>query len=255
MTVELSQKTLSALQELGLTDYEVKAYVSLLKFGVQTAAEVSRQSTVPYSKVYDVLGRLEAKGWVESDLSRPSKYYPKPPNVALEAFRMQQESVYEGYEKLIADELVPIYEKRDIKERPEVWIVKGDVNIFGKLMESMDSCRQELMIALPGELRTFSNGAVSIINTLLNRGISVSVLLSDEETAREIRASLPKAEIRVKDGMFGGGLICDAKQVVLLLGRSGEGMPHMAIWADHPGLAMFGKSYFESLWNASKVLI
>jgi sugar-specific transcriptional regulator TrmB len=255
MTVELSQKTLTALQELGLTDYEVKAYVSLLKYGAQTAAEVSKQSTVPYSKVYDVLGRLESKGWVESDLSRPSMYYPKPPNVALDALKMQRENVYDGYEKLIAQELVPIYEKRDIKERPEVWIVKGDVNIFGKLMETMDSCRQELMIALPGELRTFASGAVSIVSSLLDRGISVSVLLSDEATAREVRSSLPKAEIRLKDGMFGGGLICDAKQVVLLLGRSGEGTPHMAIWADHPGLAMFGKSYFESLWSTSKVLI
>ncbi|MGA1975251.1 MAG: helix-turn-helix domain-containing protein [Conexivisphaerales archaeon] len=253
--MELSQKTLTALQELGLTDYEVKAYVSLLQYGAQTAAEVSRQSTVPYSKVYDVLGRLEAKGWVESDLSRPSHYYPKPPNVALEAFRMKRESMYESYEKMVSEELVPIYEKRDIKERPEVWIVKGDVNIFGKLMEAMGSCRQELMIALPGELKDFSRGAISIVSTLLDRGISVSVLLSDEQTAREIRSSLPKAEIRVKDGMFGGGLVCDAKEVVLLLGRSGEGMPQIAIWADHPGLAMFGKSYFESLWSTSKVLI
>jgi sugar-specific transcriptional regulator TrmB len=255
MSVELSQKTLVALQELGLTDYEVKAYVSLLKYGAQTAAEVSRQSTVPYSKVYDVLGRLEVKGWVESDLSRPSRYYPKPPNVALDALRMQRERAFEGYEKLIAEELLPIYEKRDIKERPEVWIVKGDVNIFGKLMEAMNSCHQELMVALPGELETFSSGAVSMVRSLLERGISVSVLLSDEKTAREVRSALPKAEVRVKDGMFGGGLICDAKEVVLLLGRSGEGMPHMAIWADHPGLATFGKSYFESLWTTSKVLI
>ncbi|HVP24185.1 MAG TPA: helix-turn-helix domain-containing protein [Conexivisphaerales archaeon] len=255
MTVELSQKTLTALQELGLTDYEVKAYVSLLKYGAQTAADVSKQSTVPYSKVYDVLGRLEAKGWVESDLSRPSRYYPKPPNVALDALRLQRENDYEVYERLITEELVPIYEKRDIKERPDVWIVKGDVNIFGKLTETMNSCRQELMIALPGELKMFSGGAVTIVRSLLDRGISVSVLLSDEATAREIKGGLPKAEVRVKDGMFGGGLICDAKQVVLLLGRSGEGTPHMAIWADHPGLAMFGKSYFESLWTTSKVLI
>lgn len=252
--MELSQKALNALQELGLTDYEVKAYVSLLGYGAQTAAEVSRQSGVPYSKVYDVLGRLEQKGWVESDAGRPSTYYPKPPNVALEAFKAQRESTYQAYERLIADELMPIYEKRDIKERPEVWILKGDVNIFGKLRETMSACRQEMVIALPGELRSFSSGAFDLIQPLLSRGVAVAILLSDEDAAESIKATLPKAEVRVRDGMFGGGVVCDAKQVVLLLGRSGEGTPHMAIWADHPGLAMFAKSYFDSLWASSKVL-
>jgi sugar-specific transcriptional regulator TrmB len=252
--VELSQKALNALQELGLTDYEVKAYVSLLSYGSQTASEVSRQSGVPYSKVYDVLGRLESKGWVESDHSRPSKYYPKPPNVALEAFKAQRERQYSSYEQLVQEELMPIYEKRDIKERPEVWIVKGEVNIFGKLRETIGSTRQELMVALPGELRSFSSEALGMVKPLLQRGVSVSVLLSDQSTAVQIKAALPQVEVRLKDGMFGGGIVCDAKQVVLLLGRGGEGSPQMAIWADHPGLAMFAKSYFESLWSSSRVL-
>jgi sugar-specific transcriptional regulator TrmB len=246
--VEISQKTLESLQRLGMSDYEIKAYVSLLQYGAQTAAEVSRFSTVPYSKVYEVLGRLESKGWVESDVSRPSRYFPKPPDVALQSYRLQRENEYRTYEEMITAELMPVYEKRGIKERPEVWIVKGEFNIIGKVNEMITNCRSELMIALPEELGTFSKGATEIFQKVFGKDIAISVLMSNPSTARRIRHAIPRADVRVRDGMFGGGIVSDAKQVMLLLGKSGEGNPHMAIWADHPGLAMFAKSYFESLW-------
>ncbi|MDG6938799.1 MAG: TrmB family transcriptional regulator [Nitrososphaerota archaeon] len=252
--MEIGQKVTEALGRLGLSDYEIKAYSSLLQYGAQTAAEVSRQSSVPYSKVYEVLGRLESKGWVESDVSRPSKYYPKPPDVALQSFRMKRESEYKNYEDTIAKELIPIYEKRDIKERPEVWIVKGEFNIMGKVNEMLADAREELMVALPGDLSALSKAGMDRLADLMSRGINVSVLLSDPSTARDIRSAINGVTVRVRDGMFGGGIVCDAKQVMLLLGQSAAKNPHVAIWADHPGLAMFAKSYFESLWAGAKTV-
>ena len=228
--MEISQKTFESLQKLGLSDYEIKAYISLL---------------------YEVLGRLESKGWVESDVSRPARYFPKPPDVALQSYKIQRENEYRTYEELITSELMPIYEKRGIKERPEVWIVKGEFNIIGKVNEMLSNCRTELMVALPDDLGTFSKGATEIFQKVFGREIAISVLMSNSQTARRIKQTMPRADVRVRDGMFAGGIVCDAKQVMLLLGKSGEGNPHMAIWADHPGLATIAKSYFESLWISS----
>jgi hypothetical protein len=49
--------------------------------------------------------------------------------------------------------------------------------------------------------------------------------------------------------MFGGGVISDSEEVVLLLGE--EDRATLAIWADHIGLAKFAKDYFEVLWRES----
>jgi len=57
-----SDKTKKALQSLGLTDYEARAYLSLVEFGPLTANEVSRNSNVPYSKSHTVLPALRQKG-------------------------------------------------------------------------------------------------------------------------------------------------------------------------------------------------
>ena len=80
----IDEETRVALREMGLNAYEIDTYLALLESGQMTAMEVSEQAKVPYSKMYEVLNSLKAKGWIKSSESRPFKYYPVPP---LEAIR------------------------------------------------------------------------------------------------------------------------------------------------------------------------
>ncbi|MGI0081408.1 MAG: helix-turn-helix domain-containing protein, partial [Nitrososphaerales archaeon] len=67
----ISDKTKRVLQDLGLTDYEIKVYLSLLDAPGSQASDIGRSSEVPVSKIYEVLANLERKGWVESQQVRP----------------------------------------------------------------------------------------------------------------------------------------------------------------------------------------
>ena len=80
--MSVSDQTQKSLEKIGLTGYEIKTFTSLLKTGELTASDLSKQSGVPYSKIYEVLGMLEEKGWIGSDKSRPTKYFAKSPNSA-----------------------------------------------------------------------------------------------------------------------------------------------------------------------------
>ncbi|MEM3766482.1 MAG: helix-turn-helix domain-containing protein, partial [Candidatus Bathyarchaeia archaeon] len=71
------------LKKVGLTDYEVDAYLTLLEKGALTARQISYGAQIPPSKVYQVLNSLEKKGWIEVSRKRPSKYFPKSPETAL----------------------------------------------------------------------------------------------------------------------------------------------------------------------------
>jgi sugar-specific transcriptional regulator TrmB len=57
------------------------------------------------------------------------------------------------------------------------------------------------------------------------------------------------AEVRVRDQMFGGGIIVDGKEAILFLG---EDKPTLVIWSNHLGLVQFAKDYFQHLWNSSE---
>ena len=55
---------LSELIHLGLTNGEVRIYLSLLKLVSSKVGSIVKDSRVSYSKVYDVLERLITKGLV-----------------------------------------------------------------------------------------------------------------------------------------------------------------------------------------------
>tara|TARA_B100000378_G_scaffold1515_1_gene1347 strand:+ start:211 stop:510 length:300 start_codon:yes stop_codon:yes gene_type:complete len=76
--MSISDQTRKSLEKIGLTSYETKTYTSLLKNGELTASDLSTKSGVPYSKIYEVLGTLEEKGWIGSDDGRPTKYLQNP---------------------------------------------------------------------------------------------------------------------------------------------------------------------------------
>ena len=73
------------LRDLGLSEYEARAYRSLLQTGPTTAKELSRVSDVPMGRIYDVLNGIEQADMVRSQsASRPKKYAAVEPTTALE---------------------------------------------------------------------------------------------------------------------------------------------------------------------------
>lgn len=76
---------MATLSDLGLSEYESRAYRSLLQTGPTTAKELSRVSDVPMGRIYDVLNSIEAQNLVrtQSD-SRPKQYVAVEPAVALD---------------------------------------------------------------------------------------------------------------------------------------------------------------------------
>ena len=75
----------SKLQKIGFTEYESKVYISLLKESPATGYQISKESGVPRSMVYEVLGRLHSRGAVLETLEGRATYYrPLPPEILLD---------------------------------------------------------------------------------------------------------------------------------------------------------------------------
>jgi sugar-specific transcriptional regulator TrmB len=242
------------MENLGLTSYEIRVYLSLLDAGAMTASDISKKSGVPYSKIYEVLNSLEEKGWLESDSSRPQKFFPKSPSTALEAMKSRHENNFREIQSTIVNELMPMYTKSGMKERPEIWVARGIPNIITKVNEIIQSSQQELLVALPFVAMDVARPLQPVLRTLHDRGVKVNILASAKINAETIKALSRIAEVRQRDGLFGGGVIGDGRHVVILLGEdtgNGGSFEPIAIWADHAGLAGFAKGYFQYLWDDS----
>lgn len=66
-----SGKILGALKSCGLTEYESKAYFTLLLSGRSMVWELSRRSAVPQSKIYSVIDSLVDRGLVDVVEGKP----------------------------------------------------------------------------------------------------------------------------------------------------------------------------------------
>ncbi len=246
----LSERASAAVKALGLTGSEVKAYVALLRGGTMTASEVSRQARIPYSKVYDALESLHSRGWVEEQKSRPIVYTAKPPDTALEELKSRQETERREMEQVALEELMGIYVSRGEQEKPDIWIMRGTNEILSRVKNLLLNCRTELLVALPPQLLPFTERIEPLLAALREKGVK-TLILTTPEVPQDSAAQLARfAEIRTRKTMYGGGLISDSREVVLLLGGGEQGTLPLAIWASHHGLASFAKDYFEFLWSS-----
>jgi HTH-type transcriptional regulator, sugar sensing transcriptional regulator len=248
--LSLSERALAAVEALGITGSEIKAYVALLRGGTMTASEVSREARIPYSKVYDALEGLHRRGWVEEQKSRPIVYTAKPPDTALEELKSRQETERREMQQIALEELMAVYVSRGEQEKPDIWIMRGTNEILSRVKNLLLNCRTELLVVLPPQLIPFTERIGPLLAALREKGVK-SLILTSPDLPEGAAAQLARfAEIRTRKTMYGGGLVSDSREVVLLLGGGDQGTEPLAIWASHHGLARFAKDYFEFLWGS-----
>ncbi|MDR0373437.1 MAG: TrmB family transcriptional regulator [Nitrososphaerota archaeon] len=245
-----NEETRSTLREMGLNAYEIDAYLVLLDSGEMTAMEVSRHAGVPYSKMYEVLNSLKEKGWIKSGESRPFKYYPVPPLEAARSTKLRLEDKYVCWESTISKTLQPLYEKRELVERPDMLILRGQQAVLTKLEEIFTKASVEIVVAAP----EFAKPLITIAEPLLSSGLKKSVTIKLMATGKKedwqfIKKHAGLGTLRIRDHMFGGGIIADGKEAMLFLG---EDKPNLVIWSNHVGLVGFAREYFQFLWDSSE---
>jgi sugar-specific transcriptional regulator TrmB len=245
----ISIKVEKSLRDIGLTEYECQAYLALVNSGELTAGKTSEMTKIPYSKVYSVLDNLERKGWVEVKGGRPRLYYPRSPVEAIRAAQIKQENKFEQNKNQIVTELQPLYEQRDVKEKPEIWIIRGVENVASKIKEILDNVKKELMVVVPEIPYELSPLIIPSLISLRDKRLDI-FLLTTPEIIHSVKDYVAHAvEIRITDDLFGGGVVADSTESLIFLGHSVTEEQNFAIWSDHIGINMIAKIYFEHLWN------
>jgi sugar-specific transcriptional regulator TrmB len=178
---------MASLRDLGLSEYESRAYRSLLQTGATTAKELSRSSDVPMGRIYDVLNSLETKNLVRSQAaSRPKKYVAVEPETALDRLlgdkREQLEEQISQYEE-IASELQDQLEVEEPVEEPFWTAALGGEEAVDLLAERIAAADDEIIFVGSETTSTVDLDIASErigdeLEAALERGVSISVFLN-----------------------------------------------------------------------------
>jgi len=180
---------MASLRDLGLSEYEARAYRALLRTGPTTAKDLSRASEVPMGRVYDVLNSLEQHNLVRSQAaSRPKKYAAVEPDAALDRLldekKRELETQVEQYEEVVAD----LSSELDAGEPVDgqFWTAAvGAEEATDLLLERIAAAERRMVVVVGAPATGFDLGTIgeqvaAELESALERGVEVRVLLSPE---------------------------------------------------------------------------
>ncbi|MBI4140255.1 helix-turn-helix domain-containing protein [Candidatus Woesearchaeota archaeon] len=196
---------------VGLNQYEAKAYGALVRLGKSSAAMISKESGVPYSRIYDVLALLEKKGLVHVVPDKTKNYVPSSPE-NLHKIIVERKQELEKLEKE-ATALKKVYET---EAGQPVQVAQGKQNFY-RIFKSRPAMRVfDYSIRYVAE---FYPEWVRHMKEKKKRGIDVKMLARvDAETKSNIKKWLkiqPAIREMKNDGVALS--ICDTGVVIGLI--------------------------------------
>jgi len=110
--MQTDDRRAAELEELGLTNYEARVYLALIRRDVFTAAEVAREARVPRQRVYDVLDGLTRRRLAVQHPGKVAGYSAVAPEIAMDRLVDQQRRSVARLEQLsgnLSRELLPTW--------------------------------------------------------------------------------------------------------------------------------------------------
>lgn len=228
-------QTLVKLHQLGFSEYEAKAYITLLRFNPVTGYELSKHSGVPRSMIYQTLQRLIDKGAVLPIMGQPVKYMPTNAQDLLEGFRAKYNALVESLNEDLA-------QLDSVADYSYFWNLKGYTSIVDKTKELIMDTKDSLYLsAYNEEIKHLEPQLLDVYD----RGCKIEIL-SRGEVDLPIPNIYPTPDrIQDEDKKLGRWLtiISDLKVVLI-----GEGLPDnecIAVWTQNTSLITISLRYIK----------
>ena len=251
----ISRESTEALQLMGLTDYETRAYVALTSLISANATEISVNGNIPRSKVYQVLKNLVEKGFIEMSRGKPLKFTIIPPH---EVFQKSRNNIKDTIDQAEI-ELNHMYESQIPKVPAPIWLIHGPEKIVKKEMEII--LRAEESIFIMGGLM-FPDEPLQLKDHLqksINNGVDVKMLTAPkcrvdgvEVLTREIMNDLP-IEMKFFPVPFIKLIVRDRKEMLIAFckvsGNTAISETAIAIWNQYQEFVDTITGIYEFIWK------
>lgn len=224
----------SRFEKLGLTNYEARVYMFLLRNGQSYGNEISKNTGVPGSKIYETLSRLVDKGLAHLIQSKPIRYQALPLKEFLNRWQADASRTIE-YLRENEDQIVT-------KPQNELlWHISGKKQIMEKIKEIIDSAENSILISL------WPEGAAEVEENLRRadeRNVQITSIQFGETSLNIGRVfkhlNTPTVEERHGSELF---ILADRKKGMFMCYESPKGW--VGYHSSSPGIARVIENYIR----------
>jgi sugar-specific transcriptional regulator TrmB len=242
------------LRKIGLTEYEIKIYLAMLRYGIIGAVELAKKSGVPFGKIYDVLYSLELKVFIKVVLGRPKKFSPIRPEIVLKVWFKKKEEELDSFKKEMETAEKELSRLVSKEKNPIVWMVRGEPNIKPMRIKAILEAEKEYYGIISPDVTTGPiPGLDKIVKEKIKKGITFRWIENPTtEIVREkIKAKIAAgAEIRYGTQINYNLTITDSKSIMIEMNDPNYGRTSLII--ENPNLAKEWENFFNYKWKQSK---
>ncbi|OQY52710.1 MAG: TrmB family transcriptional regulator [Desulfobacteraceae bacterium 4572_89] len=224
---------LNNFKALGFTEYEGKVYLSLLGHNPSSAYNISQNSGVPHSRVYDITRRLIKKKYVVSQGTNPELYSPIGPEELIGTLKRDNARLTGELQKQL----------ESINFEPDfdpVWNLSGPKEAIEVSLELIESAQKEIYIGLwDKDLKIFKDA----LHKRHNDGVKVYILIygsMELDFGNVFYHSVTNIE-DVKTNGTTLDLVIDSKACVT--GNLGGAKKDQVVWTKNKGLVKSIEGY------------
>jgi len=261
LVLSVEEKEVAALHRLGLTEYECRLYLALVKMGPVKASEVSFFGQVPRTKAYGAINDLQQKGLVKVIPGKPEIYEASSPNEVLMPIVKKMAHEVTDSECVIED-LALTYEsnkyvKHDTpKASEESWHMEGRQGIYNKLCEVMNEASKSINYSTSavGLVRAYKAHAEAF-ERAKKQGATVRVLCPINTANSTIAKELSEiVELKNTDEPLSFSVSVDAKHFIVVDSRPDDASTDrgydQALWTTNELVVELFEQLFDRVWKA-----
>jgi HTH-type transcriptional regulator, sugar sensing transcriptional regulator len=206
-----------ALKNLGFTDYFTNIYVSLLEIGELNAHELSKQTSVPYSRIYEVLNEMVKRKIITKLEGRPSTFIGNDPSEVFFKMKKNLESNFEQNMQSSLPFLKDLFGEKVTAKQEQMTIYEGNRASIDHFRNIMNGTNRSIFAVIKNMNEIFPTIKMNF-DFLRAKGIQVKIILEDRFRNRKFTDIIRKyGEIRFYPEIYHGFLISDEKTGFQLL--------------------------------------
>lgn len=220
------------LKNLGLTSYEAKCFVSLVRLGPASPRAVASDASIPYPSAYGALRALARDDWAEVVTKKPATYRARKPATVRVMVASRVGNTFEELERM--------YNPQPTEEAELVYTARGREKVLAKIYELVEGATERIVLVAP-TMGLEDAGLLESLERAIARGVELKAV-GDEGAAGVLP---PGAEIRTGTLVAVDLLVDNKTALISLPDYSACG------WVDSPAVASHFKQFLELLWNTS----
>jgi sugar-specific transcriptional regulator TrmB/predicted hydrocarbon binding protein len=254
----INEERLRKMQNLGLTEYQARIYLTLLDLGEAIASQLPSLSRVPRTRIYSTMNQLHEKGLVEIIPEKPTKYVPVPVetfiNKVAERKRLEAKELEMNVEDYTRE--FAIAPSVEVEKPGKFEAIYGRRNVRERLAKMYDEAEKEILFigtwASPTRL---VRARLPWIEEKSKEGLVLKYAFpADSTTIDDVKVLENLTDVRTIDmNLPIYFIVKDSVELLLCHPIPNDENVHrgddISIWTDDKGMVAAMKAIAESIWE------